>query len=252
MTTQHLLEGKVALVTGGARGIGRACAEELSSAGAAIVILDKLSDEATAAAGEIKGRGGKAAVVVGDLSQIGTIAGLVTEAEAAFGRIDILVNNAGVSYPTQTETLDQAQWDRIMDINLKAVFFVTQAVLPLLRRQGGGAIVNVSSVVARSGGVNSTVDYTISKSGVLGMTRVLARQYGPENIRVNAVTPGPIMTEMIGSWPKERLADLESRIPLRRLGTPEDVATSVTFLASPWADYLTGVAIDVAGGLYMA
>jgi 3-oxoacyl-[acyl-carrier protein] reductase len=252
MTIQHLLEGKVALVTGGARGIGKACAEELSGVGAAVVILDKLGGIAAATAREIESRGGKAAVVVGDLSQIGTIADLVTQAEKAFGRIDILVNNAGISQPTETETLDQGQWDRIMDINLKAVFFVTQAVLPLLRRQGGGAIVNLSSIVARSGGVNSTVDYTISKSGVLGMTRVLARQYGPENIRVNAVTPGPIMTEMIGSWPKERLADLESRIPLRRLGTPKDVATSVTFLASPWAGWLTGVAIDVAGGLYMA
>jgi 3-oxoacyl-[acyl-carrier protein] reductase len=252
MTLQHLLDGKVALVTGAARGIGRRCAERLHEAGAAVVIADRLGDEAEAFAQQLRDSGGRAVALTIDLTQTGRIPALVEQAEKAFGRLDILVNNAGISLDTATETITEAEWDFVMNVNLKTVFFVTQAALPALLRQKRGAIVNVSSIVARSGGVNSTVDYTASKGGVLALTRVLARQYGPRSIRVNAVTPGPIMTEMIAGWPEERLQDLVNRIPLRRLGTATDVADSVVFLASPLADYLTGVAIDVAGGIHMS
>jgi 3-oxoacyl-[acyl-carrier protein] reductase len=252
MKLQHLLDGKVALVTGAARGIGRECAERLSGAGAAIVIADRLDEEANATAEQIRKAGGRAVALAIDLTQTDQIPAMVERAEQAFGRLDILVNNAGISLDTATETITEDEWDLVMNVNLKAVFFVTRAALPALLRQGNGAIVNVSSIVARSGGVNSTVDYSASKGGVLTLTRVLARQYGPRSIRVNAVTPGPIMTEMIAKWPKERLDNLVERIPLRRLGTAADVADSVLFLASPLAGWLTGVAIDVAGGLYMS
>jgi 3-oxoacyl-[acyl-carrier protein] reductase len=252
MTLRHLLDGKAALITGGARGIGSACVERLSDAGAAVVIADRLGDEANAVAERIRESGGRAAALMIDLTQTNRIAAMVEDAEAAFGRLDILVNNAGISLDTATEAITEAEWDLVMNANLKAVFFVTQAALPALLRQGKGAIVNVSSIVARSGGVNSTVDYTASKGGVLALTRVLARQYGPRSIRVNAVTPGPIMTEMIAEWPKERLDELVERIPLRRLGTAADVADCVLFLASPLADYLTGVGLDIAGGIYMS
>ena len=252
MTLQHLLDGKVALVTGAARGIGRRCAERLHETGAAVVIADRLGDEAEALAQQLRDSGGRAIALTIDLTQTDRIPAIVDQAEKAFGRLNILVNNAGISLDTATETITAAEWDLVMNVNLKTVFFVTQAMLPALLRQEKGAIVNVSSIVARSGGVNSTVDYTASKGGVLALTRVLARQYGPRSIRVNAVTPGPIMTEMIAAWPEERLQDLVDRIPLRRLGTATDVADAVVFLASPLADYLTGVAIDVAGGIHMS
>jgi len=252
MRLEDLLAGQVALVTGGARGIGKACAEELSTAGAAVVILDRLVKESLNTAQSIVQAGGRAAAFHVDLSNVKGIPAAVKRAEQAFGRVDILVNNAGISTDLPTDQITEEQWDRLMMINLKAVFFVTQSVLPIMVRQGTGAIVNVSSVVARSGGVNSTVDYTASKAGVLGVTRALARQYGPKGIRVNAVAPGPIGTDMMRDWSEERLKDMLPRIPLGRIGTPKDVASTVVFLASPWAAYLTGVTIDVAGGLYMA
>jgi 3-oxoacyl-[acyl-carrier protein] reductase len=252
MKLEHLLDGRVALVTGAARGIGRECAERLSGAGAAVVIADRLDEEANATAEQIRKSGGRAVALAIDLTQTDQIPAMVERAEKAFGQLDILINNAGISLDTATETITGDEWDLVMNVNLKAVFFVARAALPALLRQGNGAIVNVSSIVARSGGVNSTVEYSASKGGVLALTRVLARQYGPRSIRVNAVTPGPIMTEMIAKWPKERLDNLVERIPLRRLGTAADVADSVLFLASPLAGWLTGVAIDVAGGLYMS
>jgi 3-oxoacyl-[acyl-carrier protein] reductase len=252
MTTRYLLEGKAALVTGSARGIGLACATELSRAGASVVLLDRLGDTARASARALIDEGGRAVAIEGDVCQTATLPQLVAQAEATFGRLDILVNNVGMTLETQTESITSAEWDLVMEVNLKTVFFMTQATLPALSRQGGGVVVNVSSIVARSGGVNSTMDYAASKGGVLSLTRALARELGPRGIRVNAVTPGPIMTEMIQHWSKEKLDDLVARTPVRRLGTPVDVAHSVVFLASPWADYLTGVAIDVAGGLYMS
>ena len=248
----NLLEGRTALVTGAARGIGRACAEALAGAGAAVVIADRLVDAAEATVEAIRRAGGKAAAIEADVAATERIRDLVARAGNAFGALDILVNNAGISPEAPTESITEEQWDRVMNVNLKAVFFVTQAALPDLTRRPGGAVVNVSSIVARSGGVNSTLDYTASKAGVMGITKALARQYGPQGLRVNAVTPGPVMTDMIQHWPKQKLDDLIGRIPLRRLGTKEDVAHSVVFLASPWAAYLTGVAIDVAGGIYMA
>jgi 3-oxoacyl-[acyl-carrier protein] reductase len=252
MTPTELLKGQVALVTGGARGIGRACAEELSQAGAAVIIVDRLVEEANTTARAIAQSGGQVVALAGDLAKVDGIPTIVRKAEEVFGRIDILVNNAGISTSTATESITEEQWDRIMGINLKTVFFVTQSVLPIMVRQGGGAIVNVGSVVGRSGGVNSTVDYTASKAGVLGMTRTLARQYAAKGIRVNAVAPGPIETDMVRDWSAHTRASMIARVPLGRLGTPKEVATVVLFLASPWAAYLTGVSIDVAGGLYMA
>jgi 3-oxoacyl-[acyl-carrier protein] reductase len=252
MPFNELLAGQTALVTGGARGIGKACAMQLSAAGAAVAIIDRLADEGRGAAQAIVEAGGKAVAFSADVSETGRIPTLVKRVEETFGPIGILVNNAGISSDTATADITEAQWDRMMSVNLKSAFFMTQAVLPLMVRRKGGAIVNVGSVVARSGGVNSTVDYTVSKAGVLGMTRTLARQYGPSGIRVNAVAPGPIATEMMHDWSEERLKDMLPRIPLGRIGTVDDVAMVVLFLASPWAAYLTGVTIDVAGGLYMA
>ena len=245
------LADRVALVTGGARGIGLACARELSRAGAAVVIADVLAQEAEAAVRSIVEGRGRAAAVPADLSRTREIPRIVGQPAGVFGRLDILVNNAGILSEVPTEALTEEQWDRLMSINLKAVFFVAQAALPWMVRQGGGAIVSLSSLAARVGGIVSAADYAISKAGVIGLTRTLARQYGPNGIRVNAVAPGPIMTEMIRHWPEDVRREFVARIPLRRLGTPEDVARVVVFLAGPESAYLTGATIDVNGGLYM-
>jgi NAD(P)-dependent dehydrogenase (short-subunit alcohol dehydrogenase family) len=245
------LAGQVALVTGGARGIGRACAEGLSLSGAAVVILDRLVEEGRETAQAIQKTGGRAAALRADLSKMPEIPRTVKEAATAFGRIDILINNAGIYSEVPTSELTEDQWDRVMTVNLKAMIFMTQAVLPWMARQGHGAIVSVSSLAARIGGIVTGVDYTASKAGVIGVTRALARQCGPQGIRVNAVAPGPIATEMTRHWSEETRESFITRIPLGRLGTPEDVARVVVFLAGPGAGYLTGVTIDVNGGFYM-
>jgi len=246
------LAGRVALVTGGARGIGLACATGLSRAGAAVVITDRLDREGEVAARAIAAGGGKAAFVAADLSRTPEIARIVEEAGRAFGRLDILVNNAGILSEVPSEALTEEQWDRLMSINLKAVFFVSQAVLPWMVRQGGGAIVSLSSLAARVGGIVTAPDYATSKAGVIGLTRTLARQYGPKGIRVNAVAPGPIMTEMTRHWSEDVRREFIARIPLRRLGTAEDVASVVVFLAGPESGYITGATIDINGGLHMS
>jgi 3-oxoacyl-[acyl-carrier protein] reductase len=248
----QMLSDRVALVTGAARGIGLACATELSRAGAVVIMVDRLVREAETAASGIVAAGGKAVAVTADLAQTPDVPRLVHEAASRYGRIDILVNNAGVLNQTPTEELTEAQWDRLMAINLKAVFFLTQAVLPVMVRQGSGAIVSLASLAARVGGIVAGVDYATSKAGVVGLTRTLARQYGPKGIRVNAVAPGVIMTEMTRPWSEEVRQDFAARTPLRRLGTPEDVARVVAFLAGPDSGFITGATIDVNGGLYMS
>jgi 3-oxoacyl-[acyl-carrier protein] reductase len=251
VTVPWPLADRVALVTGGARGIGRACATGLSGAGAAILVVDRLAQEAESVVRTIAESGGKAHALAADLSQTRHIAEIVEEAARVFGRIDILVNNAGILSEVPTEALTEEQWDRVMAINFKAVFFTTQAVVPWMIRGGGGAIVNISSLAARVGGIVTAADYASSKAGVIGLTRTLARQYGSSGIRVNAVAPGPIMTEMTRHWSEEVRRDFIARIPLGRLGNAEDVARVVVFLAGPESAYLTGVTIDVNGGLYM-
>ncbi len=251
MAHDGVLTGQAALVTGGARGIGRACAERLSSAGAAVVIADRLAGEADAAARALVAAGGKAVAVAADLSERRSIAPMVDAATRAFGRVDILVNNAGVISEVATADLTDEQWDRVIGINLTAVVFVTQACLPGMVRRGSGAIINISSLAARLGGIATGVDYSATKAGIIGVTRTLARQYGPQGIRVNAVAPGPIATEMTRHWSAELRESFIARIPLGRFGTADDVARVVVFLAGPDSSYLTGVTIDVNGGSYM-
>ena len=247
----EMLAGQVALVTGGARGIGRASAELLCEAGAAIVLVDRLTQEADAVAAAVRAKGGQAVALTADLSDLRSVAPMAEEAGRAFGRLDILINNAGVLSEVSTADLTEQQWDRVMAINLKAVVFVTQAVLPDMVRRRTGAIVNIGSVAGRIGGVVTGIDYSASKAAVMGVTRTLARQYGPHGIRINAVAPGPIETDMTRHWSTDIREQFIARIPLGRLGTPEDVARVVVFLAGPGAGYITGATIDVNGGSYM-
>ncbi len=252
LNTQRLLEGQVALVTGGARGIGSACAKALSQVGAAVVIADRLADEAEATAHAIHSAGGKAIVVLVDVTKQDEIAQMVDTARHTFGQVDILVNNAGVLSEVSLEELTKERWDWLMAANLRSVVFVTQALISEMVRRGSGVVVNISSLAARVGGIVAGVDYAASKAGVIGATRTLARQYGPKGIRVNAVAPGPIETEMTRHWSADTRRSFLAQIPLRRLGTPEDVAQVVVFLASPQSSYVTGTTIDVNGGIYMS
>jgi NAD(P)-dependent dehydrogenase (short-subunit alcohol dehydrogenase family) len=251
VSASGVLAGQVAVVTGGARGIGRASADLLSGAGAAVLIVDRLGEVAEGAARSIRLAGGQAVAVVLDLSDPGNAPAVVDAATRAFGPVDILVNNAGVISEVTTPELTPEQWGRVMAINLTAVVFVTQAVLPGMVRRGRGSIVNISSSAARTGSVVTGVDYATSKAGIIGITRTLARQYGPVGIRVNAVAPGPIATDMTRHWTDEVRQNFVARIPLGRLGTADDVARVVRFLAGPDSAYVTGATIDVNGGSYM-
>ena len=242
-----LLQGKVALVTGSTSGIGLAIAKALAGEGAKLMI-NGFGDPT-----EIERECNELGAIHdgADMSKPNEIERMMERCASELGGPDILVNNAGILSETPTDRLTEAQWDHLMAVNLKAVVFVSQAVLPTMVRRGGGAIVNISSLAARVGGIATGVDYAASKAGILGVTRTLARQYGPRGIRVNAVAPGPIETEMTRHWGEELRRQFVERIPLGRLGTPEDVARVVLFLASPWAAYITGATVDVNGGLYM-
>jgi 2-deoxy-D-gluconate 3-dehydrogenase len=241
------LDGKVALVTGGGMGIGRAVCLALSEAGAAVVVQDINGPEADAVAAEVRSVGGKAAVVAGDITDIVTIETMLARARAEFGRLDVLVNNAGI-YPfagfleMPTETLD-----RVLDINLRAVFLCTQMGGKAMVDLGnGGAIINLASVQAFKPTNPGVSHYDTTKAGVVMLTKAAALELAPHNIRVNAVAPG--MTVTPGTQQVIRSSTAAARVPLGRLGQPEDVANLILFLASPAADYITGETVVVDGG----
>jgi len=246
------LNGKVALVTGGARDIGRAISLRLAECGAAVGINYLGSgDRAKELINEITGSGGRAIAVRADVTKADEITRMVSEVRAAFGdRIDILVNNAGglVARKKVTE-MDEAFWDQVMALNLKSVFLVTQAVLPHI--PNGGAIVNLSSIAARDGGGGGSIAYASAKGGVLTFTRGLSKELASRRIRVNCVSPGLIDTTFHDTFttPEVRKA-VTGRTSIGREGTSSDVAQSVLFLASDAAAYITGESIEINGGLY--
>ncbi|KRC78876.1 SDR family NAD(P)-dependent oxidoreductase [Sphingomonas sp. Root241] len=242
---------KVALVTGGGRDIGRAVSLRLAAEGAKVAINycnDRASAEATAR--EIEAAGGTAAVFQADVSKADQVATLVAGVQAKFGdRIHVLVNLAGgMVARRKLEEMDEAFYDQVMDLNLKSVFLVTRAVKPLMG--GGGAIVNVSSLAGRDGGGPGASLYATSKGALMTLTRAWAKEFGPEGIRVNAVCPGLIGTSFhdIFSKPEGRAA-VAANTPLRREGHPDEVADAIAYLASDEARFLTGVNLDVNGGL---
>ena len=246
--------GEVAWVTGSSKGIGRAVAVALAEAGCDVVVHYGGSDEeAREVAGEVESFGRKALLVQGDVSDAGDVERMVEEIGARFGGVDVLVNNAGSFVERRAfEELDGDLWDRIMAVNLKSVFLVTRAVLPLMRRRGGGRIVNMSSIVAKSGGSADSIAYAAAKGGVDTLTRGLAGVLVADNILVNAVAPGRIDTPLHDEFtPEERRQRAAQGIPLEREGTPEEVAATVVFLASPAAGYVVGETLEVNGGLRM-
>ncbi|MGF9566141.1 SDR family NAD(P)-dependent oxidoreductase [Neorhizobium sp. BT27B] len=240
---------KVALVTGGGRGIGRACALDLAKNGFDIALVDLIEDDLGRTAGELRALGRAALTFIADVREHGRAAEIVADIDAQWGRIDVLFNNAGRPMPKGIEEISEEEFDTTIDINLKSAFNYIQPVVPVMRRNGGGRIINMSSMNAHTGGVTSAVSrfsYTAAKAGILGMTKALAKELAPE-IVVNAVCPGVIKTELSNAMINAREEQLAAGISLKRVGTPQDVASVVTFLATSEPNFMTGQDIQIDG-----
>lgn len=249
-----VFDGEVAWVTGSSTGIGRAVAIALAEEGCDVAVHYNSSDSAAREVVERVGAAGRTALAVkGDVSDGGDVSRMVGEIKDRFGRIDILVNNAGSFVERRTlEEMTEDLWDRVMAVNLKSVYLVSQAVLPLMKNQGGGRIVNISSISARIGGSPDSIAYSTAKGGVSTLTRAMAKTLVSDNILVNAVAPGRIDTPLHEKFtPDEKRRAAVQGIPLKREGSPEEVAWAVLFLASPRASYLVGEDIEVNGGQWM-
>ena len=242
------LEGKVAIITGAGRGIGRATALLFASEGAKVVVADIDPEAAKKVADEIAASKGEALPTKVDVSSPEDAEKMAKAAVDAFGGIDVLVNNAGIIRDKTLLKMSHEEFNRVIEVNLKGVFNCTKAVVPHMLEKGSGVILNASSVVALYGNFGQT-NYVASKCAVIGMTKVWARELGPKGIRVNAVAPGFITTNMTESIPEEVKNAIVSRIPLGRMGSPEDVAFVYLFLASDEARYINGAVISVDGGM---
>ncbi len=243
------LRGKVAIVTGAGRGMGRATALALAREGAKVAVNDVSAASAAATARAIRRAGGTAVAVAGDVSVPATVRDLVKDVLARFGTVDILVSNAGVLRGSRVADITEAEWDLVLDVNLKGAFLCAQAVLPTMKRKRAGKIVHVASLAGKATSTLGGAHYTAAKAGVLGLSRHLAREFAPFGINVNAVCPGIIDTPMVrGNVTAARLAAVERSIPFGRLGRPEEVAELIVFLASDAAAYITGAAVDIHGG----
>ncbi len=245
------LEGKVALVTGASRGIGKAIALMLAENGADIAVNFAGSTAAAeAVAAEIEKMGRKAILVQGDVSKAEVCAEIVDKVVNELGHIDILVNNAGITRDTLLLRMKEEDWDAVLNTNLKGVFNCTKAAVKYMAKQRSGSIVNISSVVALMGNAGQA-NYAAAKAGILGFTRSVAKEMAARGIRVNAVTPGFIKTDMTSVLSEKVVAAMEASIPLARLGEPEDIAKAVLFLVSDNAAYITGQTLHVDGGMVM-
>ena len=246
------LDGKTAIVTGGGRGLGRYMAEALADAGANVVLCSRKKESLEEVKGEIEARGGHALALACDVTDPGDVAGVVSEAEDAFGGVDVLVNNSGATWGAPPDEMPLEKFDQVIAVNVRGTFLMAQAVgRRMIERGSGGTIVNISSVAGLVGGhpdFMQTVGYNSSKGAVISMTRDLATSWAPHGITVNAIAPGWFPTRMsgglIGKF-EERMLD---GIPLRRFGSPEDLKGVVIFLASPAASYVTGQTLVVDGG----
>jgi len=243
------LADKVALVTGGGRGIGRAIALRLAEAGANVVVNDIESVEAVV--GEIKAMGRQALAVLADVSSAKEVDRLVEETISAYGRVDILVNNAGIARDQLLLRMTEEEWDRVLVVDLKSVFLCTRAVLKHMVKERRGRVISIASIVGMVGNPGQA-NYAAAKAGIIGFTRTVAKEVASRGITVNAVAPGFIDTEMTQKLKEEWKEELKKRIPLGRLGSPADVAEAVAFLASEEAGYITGQVLVIDGGMAMS
>lgn len=241
-----LLEGKVALITGASRGIGKAIALKFASEGADIAYTDvKINDETTA---EIAALGVKVVAYTSNAADFADVHATVEKVIADFGHIDVLVNNAGITRDSLMLRMDEAQWDAVINVNLKSAYNFIHAVTPVMSRQKGGSIINMSSVVGVSGNAGQC-NYSASKAGLIGLAKSIAKEMGPRGIRANCIAPGFIVSDMTNALPEAVREAWAKTIPLRRGGTPEEVAKVALFLASDLSSYVSGQVINCCGAM---
>lgn len=246
-----LLTGKTALVTGATRGIGRAIALRFAEEGVDVAFTYRSQHEAAQSlVAELEEKGVKALGFASDAASFEDAHRIVEEVKTAFGRIDILVNNAGITRDGLMMRMDEAQWDAVIDTNLKSAFNFIHACTPVMARQKCGSIISMSSVVGLSGNAGQC-NYSASKAGLIGLSKSMAKEMGSRGIRVNCIAPGFIETDMTGALPENMKTEWEKQIPLRRAGKPEDVASVALFLASDMSAYVTGQVISCCGGMNM-
>lgn len=241
------LEGKVALITGGAKGIGQKTAEAFLREGAKVIIADYDEQAGQSVIKEL-GNSDNINFIKVDVTSSKQVEQMVSVAKDSFGKIDILINNAGITIDGFLTKMTDDAWEKVLAVNLTGVFKCTKAVVPLMMEQGSGVILNASSVVGVYGNIGQT-NYAATKSGVIGMTKSWAKEFGPKGIRVNAVAPGFIVTDMTAKVPQKVLDMMESKTPLNRLGYPEDISAAYLYLASDEASFVNGVVLNVDGGL---
>jgi 3-oxoacyl-[acyl-carrier protein] reductase len=243
------LRGEVALITGGLNGLGRETAQVFAREGAKVAVCDLAADGAELVAA-IAAAGGECHYETADVSDSSQVQRMVARVLEKFGRIDILINNAGITRDATLLKMTEEQWYRVLGVNLSGVFHCSKAVAPHMVERGKGRIINASSIVGLSGNFGQT-NYAATKAGVIAMTKTWARELGPKGIRVNAVAPGFIATDMVRKMPEKVLQTMTERTPIRRLGEPRDVANAYLFLASPEADFIHGAVLSVDGGLVL-
>lgn len=239
---------KVAIITGGARGIGEATAKKFAKEGARLVIADINEENMEATANEIKASGGEVSSILVDVRDKASVENMIDYAIKKYGRLDILVNNAGITMDSTLLKMTEDQWDKVVDVNLKGVYLCGQAAAKVMAENGSGVILNASSVVGIHGNFGQT-NYAATKWGVIGMTKTWAKELGKKGVRVNAVAPGFILTPMVKKMPENVLDMMKDKSPLKRLGEPEDIANAYAFLASDEAKFITGAVLEVTGGV---
>jgi cyclopentanol dehydrogenase len=245
--TPGRVAAKVALITGAARGMGAAHARALAREGATVAIADIAAEPGERLAAQLRDGGGRASYHDHDVTSAGAWQELVAAVERTHGPIDVLVNNAGVQVRSAGIEADDEEWDKVTAVNQRGVFLGMRAVIPAMVRHGGGSIINVASVAALVG-LSGSIPYQASKAAVLGLTRGAAVSYGRDNVRVNAICPGLVVTTMTESASPAAVEALKAQIPLRRDGQPEEISAAVLFLASDESSYITGVALPIDGG----
>ena len=245
-----LLNGKVALVTGAARGIGKAIAMKFASEGANIAFTDLVINEAAEeTVKELEALGVKVKAYASNAADFEATQEVVAEIEKEFGRIDILVNNAGITKDGLVMRMSEAQWDAVIDVNMKSAFNFLHAVVPIMARQKGGSIINMASIAGQTGNPGQ-VNYSASKAGLIAMAKSVAKEMGPRGVRANAIAPGYVITEMTEVLPQAVKDEFIKLIPLKRGATVEEIATTALYLASDLSSYVTGQVIAVNGGMY--
>ncbi len=242
------LQGKVSIITGAGQGIGLATALKFAREGAIVIVADIRQAQVDAVVAACQAEGAQAQGFVMDVTNRDQVDAVVAQVKDRFGRIDVLVNNAGITQDARLQKMTQAQFDRVIDVNLRGVFHCSQAVADQMVAQGSGAILNASSVVGIYGNFGQT-NYAATKFGVIGFTKTWSRELGPKGVRVNAVAPGFVKTPILDTIPDNVMKEMEHRVPLRRLGLPEEVANVYAFLASEEASYVNGAVLEVCGGM---